>query len=150
MNQYIINDFKYPHKLDVSGNSCGVLVIVREGLLYKKYVGLVGTQPDIKVVPIGINVRKQKWLILPIYRPPRQISGYFVEEISKLFDRYSRFDIVIVLEYFSLEPDDITLSSLVYNYDLHNMVKQPTIFKSSKGRCIELIFTYRKHSFMRS
>ena len=145
MNRYIIYGFKSPYKPDVSGNSCGILVIVREGLLYKKCVGLVGTQPDIEVVPIGINVGKQKWLILPIYRPPRQSSEYFVEDISKLFDKFSRYDVLIVLGDFNLGPDIITLSLLVYNYNLHNMIKQPTIFKSFKGCCIELIFTYRKH-----
>ena len=30
------------------------------------------------------------------------------------------------------------------------MIKHPTCFKSSRGRCIDLIFTNRKHSFMQS
>ena len=125
------------------------MVYVRDCLL-SKYVNLVDTPPDIQVVPIEINVRKQKWLILPINRPPQQNSEYFVEEISKLIDKCSRYDHVMVLGDFNLEPDDIALSSLIQDHDLYNMIKHPTCFKSSKGRCIDLIFTNRKHSFMHS
>ena len=80
-NQFTINGFKCPYRLDVSGNSVGILVYVRDGLLSKS-LGLVGTRPDIQVLPIEINDRKQKWSMLPIYRPPQQNSGYFIEKIS--------------------------------------------------------------------
>ena len=56
----------------------------------------------------------------------------------------------MVLGDFNLEPDDMALSSLIQDHDLYNMIKHPTCFKSSKGRCIDLIFTNRKHSFMHS
>ena len=88
--------------------------------------------------------------MLPIYRPPQQNSGYFVEEISKLIDTYSRYENVIVLGDFNLEPGDKALSSIIQDHDLYNMIKKPTCFKSSNGRCIDLIFTNRKHSFMHS
>ena len=149
MSQFLIDGFKSPYRLDVSGNSGGVLVYVKECLL-SKYVNLVDTPPDIQVVPIEINVRKQKWLILPIYRPPQQTSEYFVDEISKLIDKCSSYDRVMVLGDFNLEPDDIALSLLIQDHDLYNMIKQPTCFNSSKGRCIDLIFTNRKHSFLHS
>ena len=44
--------------------------------------------------------------MLAIYKPPKQSSQLFVEEISQLIDRYSRFDNVMALDDFSLEPDD--------------------------------------------
>ena len=147
-SQFIINGFKSPYRLDVSGYSGGILVYVRDSLL-SKCLGLVSTRPDIQVVPIEINVRKQKWLMLPIYRPP-QNSGYFVEEISKLIDKCSRYENVIVFGDFNLEPGGKALSSIIQDHDLYNMIKKPTCFKSSNGRCIDLIFTNRKHSFMHS
>ena len=126
-----------------------MLVHVRDSLL-SKCINLIGTHPDIQVVPFEINVRKQKWLILPIYRPPQQNSEYFVGEISKLIDRYSRYDNAMVLGDFNLEQGDKALPSLIQYHDLYNMIKHPTCFKSSKGRCIELIFINRKHSFVHS
>ena len=71
------------------------------------------------------------------YRPPQQNSGYFVEEISKLIDTYSRYENVIVLGDFNLEPGDKALSSIIQDHDLYNMIKKPTCFKSSNGRCID-------------
>ena len=67
-----------------------------------------------------------------------------------MIDKCSRYDNVMVLGDFNLEPDDIALSSLIQDHDLYDMIKHPTCFKSSKGRCIDLIFTNRKHSFMHS
>ena len=148
-SQFLINGFKSPYRLDVSGNSGGVLVYVRDSILSKQ-LNVVGTQPDIQVVPFEINVRKQKWLVLAIYKPPQQNSRYFVEQMSKLLDQYSRYDNVMVLGDFNLEPDDIALSSLINDHGLYNIIKHPTCFKSSRGRCIDLIFTNRKYSFMQS
>ena len=50
----------------------------------------------------------------------------------------------------NLEPGDLALASLIQDHGLYNMIKHPTCFKSSKGRCIDLMFTNRKHSFMHS
>ena len=149
--QFLTHGLKSPYRLDVSGNSGEILVYVGDCLL-SKYVNLLDIPSDIQVVPIEINARKQKWLILPIYRSPQQNSEYFVAEISKLIDKCSRYDNVMVLGDgdFNLEPDDLALSSLIQDHDLYNMIKHPTCFKSAKGRCIDLIFTNRKHSFMHS
>ena len=67
-----------------------------------------------------------------------------------MIDRYSTFDNVMVLGDFNLEPDDKDLSSLLQEHGLYNLIKQPTCFKSSNGRCIDLILTNCKHSFMHS
>ena len=81
---------------------------------------------------------------------PQQNSGYFVEEISKLIDNYSRHEHVIVLGDFNLQPGENALSSIIHDHDVYNMIKKPTCFKSSNGCCIDLIVTNRKHSLMHS
>ena len=58
-SQFVIDGFKSPYRLNVSRNSSGVLVYVRDSLLSKQ-LNVIGTQPDIQVVPFDINVRKQK------------------------------------------------------------------------------------------
>ena len=50
-------------------------------------------------------------------------SGYFVDEISKLIDIYSRYKNVIILVDFKLEPGDNALSSIIHDHDLYNMIK---------------------------
>ena len=56
----------------------------------------------------------------------------------------------MVLGDFNLEPNGISLASVIQDYGLYNMIKHQTPFKSPKGCCIDLISTNRKHSFMHS
>ena len=89
-------------------------------------------------------------MIVTIYRPPQQDLEYFVEHISYILDQYQRYETVVVIGDFKAEPNDKKLSPLIENYNLYNLIKNPTCFKSSKGRCIDLVLTNRKHSFMHS
>ena len=55
-SQFLMDGFKSPY---VSGTNGRILVYVRDCLLSKNF-NLVDTPPDIQVVPIEINIRKQK------------------------------------------------------------------------------------------
>ena len=79
-----------------SGKCDGILVYVRENLISRRLDSL-SKQTDIQAVPFELNVRKKKWLILTIYKRPEHNSKYFIKEISKLIDRYSKFDQVLIL-----------------------------------------------------
>ena len=96
ISEFLICGFKGPYRLNVSGNGGGVLVYVRDNPLSKQ-LNTLSTQPDIQVVLFEINARKQKWLVLAIYKMIKQNSRYFVEQIYKLFDQYSRYENVMVL-----------------------------------------------------
>ena len=53
--------------------------------------------------------------------------------------------------YCSLETSNNQhLCSLLEKHDLINIVKGPTCFRSSKGRCIDLILTNKRHSLMKA
>ena len=58
-SQFTINGFKKPYRLDVSGNSGGILVYIRDDLISRQ-LDVLSTHPDIQVVPFELNVRKQK------------------------------------------------------------------------------------------
>ena len=46
-----------------------------------------------------------------------------------------------------MEPNDSNMITLTRD---HNLYKGKTCFKSQHGRCIDLILTNKKHSFMKS
>ena len=50
---------------------------VRDNLT-KKQLNNFSIQPDIQAVLFDINIRKQEWLVLEIYKPPEQSSRYCV------------------------------------------------------------------------
>ena len=134
-NQFSIPGFKTPYRLDVSDKSGGLLVFVRDCLLSTE-IKVDNISADIQVIPFELNIRKQKWLLLPIYRPPNQNMSFFVEQISKLIDKLGRYDNVLVLGDFNMEPNDKNLSPLLEEHNLYNLIKGPTCFKSCQGRCL--------------
>ena len=49
-----------------------------------------------------------------------------------------------------MEPNNQHLRSLLEKDDLINIIKGATCFKSSRGRCIDLILTNKRHSLMKT
>ena len=60
-------------RLDISGNCDGILVYVTENLISRR-LGLHIKQTDIQVVPFELNIRKEKRLVLTIYKVQKQNS----------------------------------------------------------------------------
>ena len=45
--------------------------------------------PDIQALPFEINLRKEKWLFISIYKTPSLNNQYFCDSLSELLDFYS-------------------------------------------------------------
>ena len=69
INQFLIPGFKTPYRLDVSDKSGGLLVYVKDCLLATE-IKVDYMSPDVQVIPFELNTRKQRYLLLPVYRPP--------------------------------------------------------------------------------
>ncbi len=111
-------------------------------------IDLINVPGDIQVIPIQINIRKTKWLILPIYRSPTLDQKHFIENIRKMIDRYSSsIDNILII-------GDLTLrlqkNQLLEIHQLYSLLNKPSCFKSKTGRAIDLILANKKHSFMQS
>ena len=82
-----------------------------------------------------------------IYRPPKQDSQYFLENLPLIIDHYSSiYDNHIILGDFNMEPKNLKLASFMHSFNLYNLIKSNTCFKGS-GSCIDLILTNRKYCF---
>ena len=68
-----------------------------------------------------------------------------------MLDFYScDYENYIILGDFNNVPTSIEISSFMEDYGLHSLINEPICFKSSDGRCIDLILTNKKHSFQKS
>ena len=56
-NQFLIQGFDEPFRLDVTSNSGGLLVYLRHGIIAKE-LPLTNFQNDIQVIPIELSIRK--------------------------------------------------------------------------------------------
>ena len=102
---------------------------------------------NIQLIPFEINLRKEKWLFVSIYKPPSQSNQYFLDILGDLLDFYSQdYDNKVILGDFNLEPSNPSIFSFMNNQNLFNLVKSYTCFKG-KGSCTDLILTNRKYSF---
>ena len=129
-----------PYRLDVTGKQGGLLVYIKSHLPFK----LLSTRNisyDIQVIPFELNLRKEKWMFVCIYKPPKQNNQCFLENLSSIADRYSTiYDNYIFLRDFNMEPNCPALTSFVQSFNLFNLIKSNTCFKG-KGSCVDLILT---------
>ena len=73
------------------------------------------------------------------------------DDLKWVKERYSAsHENVLILGDFNMEANDNALVPLFEANKLYSFVKGPTCFKSERGRCIDLMLTNRKHSFMGS
>ena len=143
----MIDGFSKPIRFDRNQHGGGLLIYVKEGVPFKE-LSVCKTPNDIECGIIEVTLKKQKWLLFSIYRPPAQSEKYFFDEIGKGLEFYSsKYESFCLIGDFNCEPKDGIISDFMDNYDLSNLVKSPTCFKSDSPRCIDLILTNRKRSF---
>ena len=60
-----------------------------------------------QIIPIELNLRKRKWLIISIYRPPKQNIRYFLEHLSSMLDFFGKiYEYCVIMGDFNLEPSN--------------------------------------------
>ena len=96
---------------------------------------------------VVINLRKQKWITLGIYRPPNVSEKYFFDNLSRCIDYYiKQYDRIVILGDFNSEPINESVETFCSSYNLYNLIKEKTCFKGPP-KCYDLILTNYKHNF---
>ena len=86
--QFIIEGFATPFRLDRNANGGGLLVYVRSDIpshrlnSFKFFDG-------IECISLEMNLRKKKWVLFSVYRPPNQSQDYLFENFGRALDHYS-------------------------------------------------------------
>ena len=131
--------------MDVSSSRGGRLVYIKSSLP-SKMLTKFKLPNNIQIIPFELNLRKDKWLFVSIYKPPLQNNQYFVSILSDLLDFYSNeYDNKVVLGDFNLQPSRPTMLSFMDSQNFFSLIKNKTCFKGT-GSCIDLILRNRKYS----
>ena len=145
-SQFLIPGFHKPLRMDVSSWRGGLLVYIKSSLS-SKMLTKFKLPNKIQIIPFELNLRKDKWLFVSIYKPPLQNNQYFVGILSDLLDFYSNeYDNKVVLGDFNLEPSSPSMLSFMDSQNFVSLVKNKTCFNGTAS-CIDLILTNRKYSF---
>ena len=147
--QFLIPGFHHPFRLDINRRSDGLVVYVK-GSIPARVLTSFSTLADTQIIVFKINLRKEKWLFVGIYKLLSLNSQYFLDNLSDLLDFYSNhYDNKVILRDFNLNPTDPLMMTFLNEHDLINLIKNNTCFKG-EGSCIDLILTNRKFSFKNS
>ena len=145
-NQFILPGYKKPFRLDVNSRSGGLLIYVNSDIPCRQ-LNTYQFPQNMQVVPIELNLRKQKWIVFVIYRPPKQDAIFFLNSLSDAIDFYSKtYDNLVILGDINAEPQNQIIKNFLSENSLYNHMKNKTCFKSANGKCIDLIISNRKHS----
>ena len=60
-----------------------------------------------QIIPIELNLRTKKWLLLPLYRPLHRNPTYFKENLKRAIDFSSMtYDNIIILGDFNMDVNE--------------------------------------------
>ena len=140
--QFVIPVFHHLFRLDINRQSGGLLVYVK-GSIPARILTNFSTPAGTQIIVFEINLRKEKWLLVAICKPPSLNSQYFLDTLSDLLDVYSNhYHNKVILGDFNLKSTDVLMMTFLNEHDLINLIKNNTSFKGEDS-CIDLILTNR-------
>ena len=87
--QFSAEGYHKPYCLDVSEKSGGILVYINSSIPSRQlHCGNLNL--SIQAVPFKIHPRKDKWLVISVYRPHSPNSEYFLNELDKIIEYFSK------------------------------------------------------------
>ena len=78
--QFFIEGYSKPLRLDVSVRSGGPPI---------RQLTKLKIPMDIKIIIFELNLRKERLLVVSVYKPPAQDTTYFLNWLSQIIDFYS-------------------------------------------------------------
>ena len=146
MGQFAIKGFATPFRLDRNANGGGLLIYVRSDIPSHQLKSFKFSD-GVECISFEINLRKKKWVLFSVYRPPTQSQDYLFENLGRALDHYSEnYENFMFMGDFNMTETEEQLKNFLDLYCLKNLVKEPTCYKSHTPRCIDLVLTNRNRS----
>ena len=107
---------------------------------------------DIEILTIEIAIRKNKILVVGIYKPPNLSETDFTTNLETIISKLSNsYEKLVLMRDFNMTTSSPNLSQFLDTFALSPLNTDPTCFKNSKNpSCIDLLLTNFKPSFMKT
>ena len=83
--KFRLANYHSPYPLDISGKNVGILPCIRSNIPTHQ-LNCGNLCKSIQVAPFEINLRKEKWFLIPFYRPPSQNCDFFLNSLTNIID----------------------------------------------------------------
>ena len=150
-DQFKIEGFSRPVRLDRNRNGGGLIIFVRDGLTCKELTPRK-LYPGLECTFFELRIRQCKWLVVTGYNPHKDKIGNFLDQLSKEVDMHlPNYDNLLMLGDWNSAVTEEEMSNFCEMYGLDNLIKEPTCFKSTENpSSIDVMLTNKKHSFQNS
>ena len=126
--QFAIEGFATPFRLDRNANGGGLLVYVRSDIPSHRLHSFKFSD-GIECISFEINLRKKKWVLFSVYRPPTQSQDYLLENLGRALDHYSeKYENFMFIGDFNMTETEEQLKNFLDLYSLKNLVHEPTCY----------------------
>ena len=151
MGQFQIEGFSRPIRLDRNRNGGGLIVFTRDDLTCRELKPRV-LYPELECTFLEMRIRHNKWLVLVGYNPQKENISYFLEKVSFEVDKLlPKYDNLLMLGDWNSAVTEECMSHFCDMYELENLIKEPTCFKSTGNpSSIDVILTNKKSKFQNS
>ena len=151
LNQFEIEGYSIPKRLDRNCHSGGILFFIRNDLPHKE-LELHNLPNNIDSIFLEITLRKNKWLIIGGYNPHKDNISYFLNSIGKELDKFlPSYENILILGDFNSTMLEKEMQEFCEIYGLENLIKVPTCYKNpSNPSSIDVMLTNKITSFQNS
>ena len=149
--QFLLDGYSKPYRLDRNRNGGGVMIYVRKDIPSKLLSKHTFTEA-MEGLFVEVNLRKSKLLFFGSYRSDHPEFGVsiddYLNQISLALDKYSGYDKFLLAGDFNTEETSEFLEDFLFEHHAKNLVKDATCFKSIENpSCIDLFITNSPLSF---
>ena len=103
---------------------------------------------NIENICLELNLRKRKWLVISIYKPPSYSKDVLIKsQFSFLTNARKEFENIVLLGDFNMTAENTKIEQLLNTFSPESVITSPTCFKSVTPSCIDLILTNHKEYF---
>ena len=132
-----------PFQLDVTSRKSGLLVFVNNDTP-SNYLQSFHLPGDIQAIPLEINLKQRRLLVVSTHWPPDQSLDYLVWSISRWLDHYLKsYEDIDIMGDFNANESNPAMKAFLNQHKSKNIIKSKTCFKSQVGSCIDLIIISR-------
>ena len=149
--QFMIEGYSKPIRLDRTRHGGGLMILVRDDLPCHELKS--HTFPsDVECTFLEMRIRQSKWLIVGGYNPHKEKISYFLSHVSRELDKHlPKYENLLLLGDWNSAVTEKEMKEFCEIYSLENLIKEPTCYKSvNNPSSIDIMLTNKKLSFQNS
>ena len=138
---------------DSTASSGGIMTWIRNDIANCRRLDIEINNMHIQSICIEINIKNEKWFIVPVYRLPNADLKLFVNDMSQMYDKmYLESNMITVIGDINVnmllsDSKSRLINELMSVYNLANLVKSATCYKGECPSLIDVAFVSNQKRF---